>query len=135
MNRRYLLDTNHLGRAINPVSLLRDRIYRERKAGIRFGTCVPALCELDAGIRTSRHVKSYRRQLNYLLKIVRVWPIDREIAVYYGEILTELKRKGRVLSQVDIMLAALAKQMNLTLLITDRDFEALPEVQTENWLI
>lgn len=34
-----------------------------------------------------------------------------------------------------MMLAALARQMKLTLLTTDRDFEALPKVRTENWAI
>jgi predicted nucleic acid-binding protein len=32
------------------------------------------------------------------------------------------------------MLAALARQMDVTLATTDRDFDALPDVRTENWL-
>jgi predicted nucleic acid-binding protein len=47
---------------------------------------------------------------------------------------TELRAKGRVLSQVDMTLAALARRMQLVLLTTDRDFEALPDVQVENWV-
>ena len=35
---------------------------------------------------------------------------------------------------VYMMQAALARQMQLTLLTADRDFEALPEIPTENWL-
>jgi tRNA(fMet)-specific endonuclease VapC len=38
------------------------------------------------------------------------------------------------LSQVDIMVAALALSMDLTLLTTDLDFEALPDLRVENWL-
>ena len=38
-----------------------------------------------------------------------------------------------MLSQVDMMLAALARQKDLTLATSDRDFEALPDVRTENW--
>jgi tRNA(fMet)-specific endonuclease VapC len=41
---------------------------------------------------------------------------------------------GRALSAVDLQLAALAKLKGLTLLTSDRDFEALPEIRTENWL-
>jgi predicted nucleic acid-binding protein len=37
-------------------------------------------------------------------------------------------------NQVDMMQAALARQMRLTLLTADRDFNALPELPTENWL-
>jgi len=32
------------------------------------------------------------------------------------------------------MLAALARQMKLTLVTTDHDFAALPDLQPENWL-
>jgi predicted nucleic acid-binding protein len=52
----------------------------------------------------------------------------------YGEIFRDLRSRGRVLSQVDMMLAALAKQMDLTIATADRDFEALPDIRTENWL-
>jgi len=45
-----------------------------------------------------------------------------------------LKRRGRALSQVDIMLAALARQMKLTLVTSDQDFDALPDIATANWL-
>jgi predicted nucleic acid-binding protein len=33
-----------------------------------------------------------------------------------------------------MMLAALARFMDLTVLTSDRDFEALPDIRTENWL-
>jgi predicted nucleic acid-binding protein len=34
-----------------------------------------------------------------------------------------------------MMLAALCRQRDLTLLTTDRDFEALPDISVENWTI
>jgi predicted nucleic acid-binding protein len=65
---------------------------------------------------------------------MRLWPLELETALLYGEIFRELRTRGRVLSQVDMMLAALARQMDLTLATSDRDFEALPDVRTESWL-
>jgi tRNA(fMet)-specific endonuclease VapC len=134
MRNAYLLDTNHLGAAVNPVSLIRERLYRMHRQGAKLGTCLPVLCELEAGIQGSPHVASYRRQLAHLMAKVRVWPLELPVAPLFGELYHELQRRGRVLSQVDIMLAALVRQMNLTLLTSDRDFEALPEIRTENWL-
>jgi tRNA(fMet)-specific endonuclease VapC len=64
-----------------------------------------------------------------------LWPIDPVIAEVYGAVYLELRRAGRALSQVDRMLAALARHMRLTLLTTDQDFQALPDIPTENWLI
>ena len=131
----YLLDTNHLGQAITKTSNVRRRLGAVRKAGQRLGTCVPALCEIEVGIRQVRYPDEYRLNLKRLLCHVKVWPLDLETAQRYGEIYHRLRQSGRTLSQVDMMLASLARQMRLTLLTTDRDFEALPEIRTENWTL
>jgi tRNA(fMet)-specific endonuclease VapC len=132
---RYLVDTNHLSEAVHRVSRVRDRIQRRSRAGDRFGTCGPALCELEAGIQQAARPAETRRRLTTLLGLVRLWLIDEAVAKVYGTLFLDLRRKGRALSQVDLMLGALARHDGLTLLTSDRDFEALPEIRTENWLI
>ena len=89
--------------------------------------------ELEAGMRQVRHKAKYRRDLNHLLRQLRLWPVDLKTARIYGDVYMELRRSGRVLSQVDIMVAALARQMKLTILTTDSDFEALPDIRTADW--
>ncbi len=130
----YLLDTNHVGHAVTPGSMVRKRIAELRPSGNKIGTCVPVLCEIEAGIQQVSHPEAYRLNLERLLRQVRIWPIDRVTAQYYGAIHHDLKQRGRVLSQVDMILAALCRQMNLSLVTSDQDFSALKEVQTENWL-
>ncbi len=131
----YLLDSNHLGQAVTPASTVRRRLEGARKAGARFGTCVPVLCEIEAGVQQVRYPDEYRHNLKRLLHHAKIWPLDLQTAQLYGEIYLELREKSRILSQVDMMLAALTRQMRLTLLTTDRDFEALPKVRTENWTV
>jgi tRNA(fMet)-specific endonuclease VapC len=130
---RYLLDTNHLGAAIAPISPVRDRILSEVRKGIRFGTCIAALCELEVGIRQTARPDACRRQRDRLLTQVRIWPVELDLIDCFGAIRDELRAKGRVLSHVDVVLAALARTMRLTILTTDRDFEALPDLVAENW--
>lgn len=130
-----LLDTNHLSAAIHPVSPLRQRLDQAHRKGIRLGTCVPVLCELEAGICQMSHADAYRRQLQQLLKRVRIWPLDPAVAFPYGDIFNDLKARGRILSQVDMMLAAMAKLNGYTILTSDQDFQALPAIHCENWLI
>jgi tRNA(fMet)-specific endonuclease VapC len=131
----YLLDTNHLSDAIERVSEVRERLYAARRAGLRIGTCVPVLCELEVGIQKTRRRDYYRRSLGRMVgSLVRVWPLDTIIAQTYGEIFADLRSRGRVLSQVDMILAAMARTADLTILTSDRDFEALPDIRTENWL-
>ena len=130
----YLLDTNHLSRAVTPRSFVRQRITDLRQRGVKVGTCVPVLCEIEAGIQQVSQPDVYRLNLERLLRQIRVWPIDSTTARLYGVIHHDLKRRGRVLSQVDMMLAALARQMTLTVGTSDQDFTALPDIPIENWL-
>ena len=130
----FLLDTNHLSSGVRLGSPVRDRIHWFRDRGASVGTCAPALCELAVGARQVRDPATYRKALSRFLSRLYIWPLDEETAWHYGEVFHYLQRSGRVLSQVDIMLAALARQQGLVLLTSDRDFEDLPGVAIENWL-
>ena len=98
------------------------------------GTCVPVLCEIEAGIQQVNHPDGYRANLEGLLRQVRIWPFNRSTARIYGVIHHDLKQRGRVLSQVDMMIAALARQMDLTVVTSDGDFAGLPDISVVNWL-
>ena len=114
---------------------MRERIHQGRTAGQRFISCHPILCELEVGIQQTSKPDDNRRRLTQLLRHVRLWPLDGETTRLYGAVYVELRRQGRVLSQVDMMLAALARQHKLALLTTDRDFEALSDLAVENWVV
>jgi tRNA(fMet)-specific endonuclease VapC len=131
----YLVDCNHLSMALRKVSPVRERIHQGRRAGHRFISCYPVVCELEAGIQQTAKLEDNRRRLTQLLRHVRLWPPDAETARIYGEVYIELRHLGRVLSQVDMLLASLARQHKLTVLTTDRDFEVLPDLRTENWAV
>src|SRR5438876_4568192 len=119
----YLLDCNHPSAARRTVSPVRARIHQGRRAGHRFISCYPVLCELEVGIQQTAKPEESRRRLTQLLRHVRLWPLDADTTRLYGAVYIELRLQGRVLSQVDMVLAALARQHKLTILTTDRDFE------------
>ena len=130
----YFLDTNHLSAALQRVSPVRDQLFEAIRRGDRFGTCLPALCELEAGIAQTTRPRATRRLLDALLNEIRIWPFDRQDARQYGDLYVELARSGRVLSLVDVLVAVMARRLNATVLTTDRDFEAIPDVPCENWV-
>ena len=130
----YLLDCNHLSAALHKVSPVRERIHQGRRAGNRFISCHPVLCELEVGIQQTAKPDENRRRLTQLLRHVRLRPLDAETTRLYGSVYIELRRQGRALSQVDIVIAAMARQHRLTVLTTDRDFEALADLVVENWV-
>ena len=133
MTATYLLDTNHLSRAVEIGSPVRLRITELAERGAKVGTCVPVLCEVEAGIHRLREPEKYRQGLDRLLRRIRVWPMLPSTARVYGGIYQDLRTRGRALSQVDMMLAALATEMSATLVTSDKDFTALPDIRVESW--
>lgn len=132
--RRYLLDTNHLSDALQPVSAMRDPLRSFHRRGDAVATCWPVLCEVEAGIVQLRSPTKYRSTLAHLMREVRVWPFDWDIVREYGRVTTDARSRGRALSFVDRVLAAMAIHYDATLVTADRDFSAFPNIPTENWL-
>lgn len=73
-----------------------------------------------------------RRPSKFMAR-AKAWPIERKLAPVYAEIYRQLKSRGRVLSQADMLLAAMARTIGATLLTNDRDFEAPPDIPRDNW--
>ncbi len=62
------------------------------------------------------------------------WPFEDEAAQHFGRIRHELRRSGRVMSVVDMQLAAIAFALgNCTVVTKDGDLSAVPGLQVENW--
>jgi len=130
----YLLDTNHMSYAIRVVSPLRDRLRQVHRQGFRLITCWSVLCELEEGIVYTADPARYRRTLQTLIKDLRVWPMDWGLVEQFGIVAKDAKQRGRALSTTDIILAGFARKENVVLLTADKDFEAFPEIRTENWI-
>jgi len=128
------LDTNHLSAYLDRQPALEQRIDAGLRAGDRFGICLPVLCEYRAGIRLSRRYRQNLARLQAALALLRLWPTDEQTAAEFAELFQELRSAGRMLSQFDLLIAAVARQHKLILLTADQDFQAVSRVKIENWL-
>jgi predicted nucleic acid-binding protein len=131
---RYLLDSNHLSAYLDRQPVLAQKVNEALRAGDRFGICLPVLCEYRAGIRLGRRYPQNLTRLQAALAIFRMWPIDEQTAAEFAVLFQELRSTGRVLSQFDLLIAAVARQFKLTLLTADQDFQAVSQLRAENWL-
>lgn len=131
---RYLLDTNHLSAYLDRQPTLVQRVEAALRVGDRFGICLPVLCEYRAGIRLSRRYQQNLARLQLALARFRLWPTDDQSAAQFAEIFRELRSAGRMLSQFDLLIAAVARQHNLILLTADQDFQVVSRIQVENWI-
>src|SRR3954453_3549902 len=132
--RRYLLDTGTANDFMNRRHGVLERTDLERRAGNRIGICTPVLGELWSGVegRISRDRNAQR--LRHALSRLIVWPYTNDSAEHFGQIFAELRRAGRPMQQVDIMIAAIAKSLgNCTVVTADSDSHAVPGLMVENW--
>jgi tRNA(fMet)-specific endonuclease VapC len=131
---RYMLDTNMVGHFIDHRRGVDIRVREARARGAVIGTCLPVIAELFYGAEFSASREINRPRLIRGLARIRCWPFDRASAEEYGRLAAELRRIGRPMQQIDIMIAAVARTIgNCTVVSDDTDLAAVPGLTVENW--
>lgn len=132
---RYLFDTNTVGLFINRRRGVEVRVRQARAAGAILGTCIPVLGELFFGVENSATRDVNMQRLLRGLSGLRCWPFDRAAAEEYGRIATELMRKGQMMQQIDIQIAAIARTLgDCTVVTEDSDFTRVSGLAVESWV-
>ena len=103
---------------------------------LQIGTCEPVVAELFFGLELSVTRDENMARARRGLLHVKCWPFDREAAETYGRISAELRRRGRPMQVVDVMLAAIALTLpDCTVITRDTDLLAVPGLRVENWMV
>jgi tRNA(fMet)-specific endonuclease VapC len=133
--RRFLLDTNMAGALIEKRGQVPQRVRNARRTGGRIGIAIPVLAELYYGIEFSASREKNLQRLRQTLSKLTVWPFDAKAAAEFGRVRADLRRRGRPMQVIDIMIAAIALDLgNCTVVSADSDFRAIPGLVVENWL-
>jgi len=132
--RRFLLDTNMAGDLIEKRGRVPERVREARRGGGRIGIGMPVLAELYYGIEFSASRDKNLLRLQRALSGLTVWPFDKTAAAEFGRLRAELRRRGRPMQVIDIMIAATALSLgNCTVVSADSDLHAVPGLTVENW--
>ena len=132
--RRFLLDTGPAGDFVDRRRGVYERARQEVLRGNRIGIGIPVLAELAFGVERSASRDRNMRSLRATLGAWRLWPFDKKAAFEYGRLAAELRRIGRPMQQVDIMVAAIALSLgNCTVVTGDSDLAAVPGLAVEDW--
>ena len=128
----YLIDTN-----IIIYSLKNDLTVNEKfkeTANIPKSISVITYGELVYGAKKSKHVE---RSLATAYRIADLFPIidiTKSIMDIFAEIKSNLERKGNVIEDMDILIAATALSHNLILVTNDiGHFSRVDDLRMENW--
>ncbi|ACP37228.1 type II toxin-antitoxin system VapC family toxin [Saccharolobus islandicus] len=63
--------------------------------------------------------------LDQLKKTYTIYPLDEKVAIEYSELYYELREKGKLISDLDLIIASTAKAYNERLVTKDKDFLSL----------
>lgn len=131
---RFLLDT---GIAADYIARRRGVYHRARQAvmhGDRIGIGLPVLAELWYGVENSSTRERNAQRLRRVLPELVVWPLTEQSAEEYGRIATVLKRSGRPMGAIDMLIASIALSLGGTIVVSaDSDLAAVPGLTVENW--
>jgi tRNA(fMet)-specific endonuclease VapC len=134
--KRYLLDSNAVTALIARRERFADRARAARDRGDRLGTCELVVAELYYGLEFSASRAENTVRVERALSGLRVWPFDRRAAREYGRIAADLRRRGRPMQAIDVMIAAVAMSLDRCVVVTtDSDLSAVPGLAVEDWTL
>ena len=132
--KRYLLDSNAVSALISRRPPFADRVREARSRGDRIGTCEPVIAELFFGLEFSSSREENAVRLRRALSQIKSWPFNRAAAQAFGQIAAELRRRGRPMQVIDIMVGAITLTLPQGIVVSsDGDLRAIPGLTVENW--
>jgi tRNA(fMet)-specific endonuclease VapC len=131
---RSLLDTGTAGDYIHRRRDVYERVREAATGGHRIGIGLPVLAELWYGVENSSTRERNAERLRRVLSDLIIWPLTEPAAEEYGRIAAELKRIGRPIGKIDMLIAAIALSLGKTTVVSaDNDLTAVPGLSVENW--
>lgn len=97
-------------------------------------TSIVVACELRFGA-TKRQSLVLSQRVDELLKSIDVMPLDTGVDERYAEIRWALEQMGTPIGPNDLLIAAHALSLDLTLVSdNEREFSRVPGLRVTNWL-
>jgi tRNA(fMet)-specific endonuclease VapC len=130
---RFLLDTNIVSDLVrNPQGRIAERIAEYGEATVC--TSIVVASELHFGAR-KRGSPRLQTQLDAILSALEVLPLEPPADRHYADIRVQLERTGRPIGPNDLLIAAHARALGLTVVTANSDeFGRVPELSVANWL-
>lgn len=130
---RYMLDTNTVIYIMNGRS---DRAFFEMTRHDREEICIPAMvyAELRFGVEGSDKREESIRCLEKFLEGIAIVDFEAGAAREYGRLRATLKKQGTLIGDHDMLIAAQANSLDLTLVTHNvREFARVPGLEVADW--
>jgi tRNA(fMet)-specific endonuclease VapC len=130
---RYLLDSSFC------IDVMRDRTpalrsrFKSESGSMAISTIV--LHELHYGAANSQQPASARQKVEEFAARLVVLDFDHDASVHAGEIRAALRALGRTIGAYDVLIAAHARSLGLTVVTGNlREFTRVDGLRCEDWL-
>lgn len=98
------------------------------------GVSAITLAELEFGVAKSSRPQQNNEALQAFVAPLEILPFDDRAACRHGEIRACLEQQGQPIGSLDMLIAAHAGSLSLTLVTNNfREFEKVPGLALENW--
>ena len=130
----YLLDTNICIYTIKKKPKnVKDRFSSLHVGDVAISTITQS--ELQYGVEKSSNPEKNQAALDQFLLPLAILEYDQKAAREYGEIRSELEKKGQPIGPLDMLIAAHAKSLKLILVTnSEKEFSRVSGLLTENWV-
>ncbi len=96
---------------------------------------VITFAELINGAKKSQYVEDNVRRLNALSELIEVLPFEKSAAIAYGDVRSDLEKRGLIIGSNDMFIAAHALSLDLTLVTNNqKEFGRVKGLKIENWV-
>lgn len=130
----FTLDTNIVTALIKKDKGILARIRKAREEDLHVTMNAITYYEIKRGlesIKKSEKIKEFE-SISHNLGILFI--DEKEILNYASALWANLKQRGLLIEDADILIASIASIKGYTLVSDDTDFERVPELVVENWL-
>ena len=130
---RYMLDTDTSSYIMNRSN---DSVLRRLQKVAVNDVCISVITksELLYGVELSPRRQQNEAALNTFLSYVEILDFPDEASFHYARIRAELKIQGAMIGANDLLIAAHARSLGLTLVTNHtREFRRVRDLSIENW--
>ena len=128
---RYMLDTNMVSHFIKGVTNVRNKIVSVPMSELGISAITEG--ELLFGLAKKPDAKQLRIVVHEFLIRVDVLPWDSAVTACYGKLRADMQKKGKILGNLDLLIAAHALALGLVLITNDRAFTQVEGLKIEDW--
>ncbi len=129
----YCLDTNIAIDVLAGEERLKRHLHDCIQANIPIFVTPVTVCELYRGAYSKPGFARYVEDLEAFLSVLKLASFDQRACKHVGRTYAQLKRKGKITEEPDLLIAAIAKAHDLTLITRDKKHFQHTGVQVEVW--